>query len=142
MAARRDLVKRARARAGPRRARRSSAPRLAVEHAEGARQFAVGVREQGEREGVLFGERAMRFDRIDADADDRALERRELLVEVAKFLALDRASGRVVGRVEVDHEPVAAKFRQPALIAMLVAERNLRRRAQVVARAQSLSWTA
>src|SRR5580692_11256295 len=98
MAARSDLVKRpcdalVRIEHESRTRRDSSA-----KHAEGARQFALGVREQGERKRMLFRECAMGFDRIDADPDDCALEPREGLVEVAKFLALDRASGRVVGR--------------------------------------------
>ncbi len=82
MAARSDLVKRPcdaliRIEHESRTRRDSSA-----QHAEGARQFALGVRDQGERKGMLFGERAMRFDRIDADPDHRAFEPREGLVEV------------------------------------------------------------
>src|SRR6185437_6396297 len=136
MAAWRDLVK------------GSRDPQVGVEHegrsrgepapqdAKGARQFALGVGEKNEGEGVLCGESAMGFDRIDADADDSALERRKGLVEVAEFLALDRASRRVVSRVEVNHQALPAKLRQPALVTMLVAEHHLRRRAQIVARAQ------
>src|SRR5271156_18875 len=139
MAARRDLME------GPRDAQvgveheGGTRGDAAAEHTEGARQLAFRVREQDKGESVLFGERAMGLHGIDADADEGALERRESLIEVAKFLALDRASRRVVGRVEVDHEAVAAKLRQPALVAMLVAKRDLGGRAQIIAGAQSLS---
>ena len=74
------------------------------EDAKGAGELAALIGEQRERESMLVGKRAMRRRRIGADADHGAVERAEFLVQVAKFLALKGASGRVVLGIEIERD--------------------------------------
>src|SRR6266566_1296424 len=77
---------------------------FALEHAERAREFSAFVGEQDKWEGVLFRKRPMPLHGIRAHADDRTVQRLELLEAVAELLGLDRAPGRIVHRVEINDQ--------------------------------------
>src|SRR5271155_3528960 len=74
---------------------------------------------------MLIRERPMRRGRIGAHTHDRALERMELLAQVAKFLALERASGSVVLRIEIDRHRLPMVIAQPARAAELIEDFDL-----------------
>ena len=94
------------------------------------------VAQQGERQVVLVGELHVRLDGVAADADHGRTGVGEVLVVVAERAGLGGAARRVVGRVEVDDDPVAA------LVAQLDGVAGLRRAARSRARRRppGVSW--
>ena len=95
---------------------------LAIEHAKRRGELSIFIRQQNERQRMLFRERAMTLGRVGAHADDDAIQRFELFDTVAKFLALDRAAGRVVLRIEIDDDVVAVKILEPTNLAASVRQ--------------------
>ena len=83
-------------------------PEAAVGTVGFARDGAVLVGEQRDVEVVLLGELAVRVDALRRDAHDGRLERAEVIGTVPVGAELFRAHGRVVARVEQQHDPLAA----------------------------------
>ncbi len=102
-----------------------------VENAERPRQVATRVREQDEWERVLFGECAMRFDRVRAHPNYYALLREELFMQFAEFLAFDRAPGRIVLRIKVEDYVPATIVGQPMRPSILIGQSERKPRGEV-----------
>jgi len=81
---------------------------LHLDDAELLAELLVGVADEREREAHLRGEALVRLDRVARDAGDDRSRLREPVVQVAELRALGRAAGRVVLRVEVEHDRVPA----------------------------------
>ena len=92
-----------------------------TQDAEGLRQFAAAIRQERNGKAVLLGTGAVRLDRVNAYAENVAVERGELVVQIAKLLALDGASGRVVSGVKIADNVAPAGIPKPPFAAMLVA---------------------
>ncbi len=73
----------------------------------------VLVRAQLERELQLVPEPGVRLQRVGRDAEDAGPRPAEGRGEIAEVAALERAAGRVVARVEVDDEILAALVAEP-----------------------------
>ena len=86
---------------------------LVLHHAEGPAGGLVGVGQELEWKLLLGLEALVRLERIARDAVDVEPGAPELVLEVAEIAALGGAAGRVVLRVEVEDQPVAALIFEP-----------------------------
>src|SRR5262245_61794610 len=72
------------------------------------RNLLVRVRENGEGQSVFVRKLLVRFDVIDADAEDLRIRLAKRKNVVAEFASLRRAAGRLIFRIEVQRDPLAA----------------------------------
>ena len=86
----------------------------------GETDLAFGVAEQGEGEVELFGEAAVRFDGIEADAQDLRVLGLELHVEVPEPGTLTRSTRGVGLRIEPEHDFLAAPVGELHAIAVVI----------------------
>ena len=86
---------------------------LVLDDAEGAARLLVRVGQKLEWKLLLGLESFVRLHRVARDAVDVDAGAAELLVQVAKIATLRRAAGRVVLRVEVEDQALAALIREP-----------------------------
>src|ERR1035441_9727175 len=88
--------------------------------AERLHERGVGVGEQVDSEGELVGEISVRGDIVGADTNNFNLGGVEIGLGSRKRLSLDRAAGRVVLRIEVDHEPLTGEIGELGGLAVLL----------------------
>src|SRR6185295_12987732 len=79
----------------------------------------AGIGEEGEVEAVLVAELAVARDRVGRDAEDQGAPRLDLAPAVAEGAGLFRTAGRVVLRIEIEDDRLAAQLRQLNLPAVV-----------------------
>ncbi|HEX8953987.1 MAG TPA: hypothetical protein VF945_19160 [Polyangia bacterium] len=83
-----------------------------VRRAVGDADLLVGVAQERKVEAVLLRELPIRFDRIEADAEDLNVVLAELLGSITEPLAFDRSTRGVGHRVEPQQHALAAQIGQ------------------------------
>ena len=99
------------------------------EDAVGLRNFTLEVTEEGKLDAVLGGEFFLRGEGVDADTQDLGVGRPELCEVVPVALDFARSPAGEGEDVEREHHVLlAAEVRQLDLLAVLIDEREIRRR--------------
>ena len=100
---------------------------LLLPDAIGLNRREFGIRQQNERQIVLFGEFHMGFDAVLADADDRYVPFLEFFVVFREADGLSCATGRVVLWIEIDDDFAAFEIRQGDGLPVFVLQREIGR---------------